>query len=144
MTTTRKQHSPAFKARVAMEAIRGEKTMSQLGSQFKVHPIQINILIGYGMPKSPYHPDNTDEEALEELRERQFGQKLWLVHLGTHEKVIIQDDHLFVNTSFNFFSYTGKDGRRESGALQRGGVAPIRDKFLSAFPEDILERIREG
>jgi transposase-like protein len=41
MTTTRKQHSPAFKARVAIEAIRGEKTLSQLGSQFKVHPIQI-------------------------------------------------------------------------------------------------------
>lgn len=41
MTTTRKQYSPGFKARVALEAIRGEKTLSQLGSQFKVHPIQI-------------------------------------------------------------------------------------------------------
>src|SRR5205814_7644228 len=41
MTTTRKQYSPGFKARVAIEAIRGEKTLSQLGSQFKVHPIQI-------------------------------------------------------------------------------------------------------
>ena len=41
MTTTRKQHSPKFKARVAVEAIRGERTLSQLGSQFKVHPIQI-------------------------------------------------------------------------------------------------------
>src|ERR1700684_4122568 len=41
MTTTRKQYSPAFKARVAIEAIRGEKTLSQLGSQFKVHPMQI-------------------------------------------------------------------------------------------------------
>ena len=41
MTTTRKQHSPKFKARVAVEAIRGEKTVSQLGSQFKVHPIQV-------------------------------------------------------------------------------------------------------
>jgi transposase len=39
--TTRKQYSPKFKARVAMEAIRGEKTLSQLGSQFKVHPMQI-------------------------------------------------------------------------------------------------------
>ena len=41
MTTTRKNYSPKFKARVAVEAIRGEKTLSQLGSQFKVHPIQI-------------------------------------------------------------------------------------------------------
>ena len=42
MTTTRKQYSAAFKARVAIEAIRGEKTLSQLGSHFKVHPIQIS------------------------------------------------------------------------------------------------------
>jgi transposase-like protein len=41
MTTTRKQYNPKFKARVAVEAIRGERTLSQLGSQFKVHPIQI-------------------------------------------------------------------------------------------------------
>jgi transposase-like protein len=41
MTTTRRQYSPKFKARVAIEAIRGDKTLSQLGSQFKVHPIQI-------------------------------------------------------------------------------------------------------
>jgi len=41
MTTTRKQHSPQFKARVVIEAIRGEKTLAQLGSHFKVHPIQI-------------------------------------------------------------------------------------------------------
>jgi transposase-like protein len=41
MTTTRKQHSPQFKARVVIEAIRGQKTLSQLGSHFKVHPIQI-------------------------------------------------------------------------------------------------------
>jgi transposase len=41
MTTTRKQYSPKFKARVALEAIRGEKTLNQLGSQFGVHPVQI-------------------------------------------------------------------------------------------------------
>jgi transposase-like protein len=41
MTTTRKQHSAKFKAQVVLEAIRGEKTLSQLGSQFRVHPIQI-------------------------------------------------------------------------------------------------------
>jgi transposase len=41
MTTTRKTYSPKFKARVAIEALRGEKTLSQLGSQYKVHPMQI-------------------------------------------------------------------------------------------------------
>jgi hypothetical protein len=41
MTTTRKQHSTVLKARVAMETIRGEKTLSQQDSQVKVHPIQI-------------------------------------------------------------------------------------------------------
>lgn len=41
MTATRKQYSAQFKARVATEAIRGEKTLSQLGSQFKLHPMQI-------------------------------------------------------------------------------------------------------
>jgi transposase len=39
--TTRRQYSPTVKARVAVEAIRGEKTLSELGSQFKAHPMQI-------------------------------------------------------------------------------------------------------
>ena len=41
MTTTRKRYSAKFKARVALEAIRGEKTLAQLGTQFQVHPVQI-------------------------------------------------------------------------------------------------------
>jgi transposase-like protein len=41
MTTTRQRHSAKFKARVALEAIRGEKTLNQLGSQYRVHPVQI-------------------------------------------------------------------------------------------------------
>jgi transposase-like protein len=41
MATTRKQYSPKFKAKVAVEAIRGERTLSQLASQFHVHQVQI-------------------------------------------------------------------------------------------------------
>ena len=41
MTTTRKQYSARFKAKVALEAIRGDRTLSQLASQYQVHPVQI-------------------------------------------------------------------------------------------------------
>ncbi len=42
MPKTRKVHSPDFKARVAVDAIRGLKTASELASQYQVHPVQIS------------------------------------------------------------------------------------------------------
>jgi transposase-like protein len=40
-TRKRVVHSAAFKAKVAMAALRGVRTSSQLASQFGVHPVQI-------------------------------------------------------------------------------------------------------
>lgn len=37
----RKKHEPAIKARVALEAIKGEKTAAQIGSEYGVHPTQV-------------------------------------------------------------------------------------------------------
>ena len=37
----RRNHSPAFKAKVALAAVRGEKTLAELSQQFDVHPNQI-------------------------------------------------------------------------------------------------------
>ena len=37
----RRNHSPAFKAKVALAAIKGDRTMVQLAEQFDVHPNQI-------------------------------------------------------------------------------------------------------
>jgi transposase len=37
----RRNHSPAFKAKVALSAVKGEKTLTELARQFDVHPNQI-------------------------------------------------------------------------------------------------------
>ena len=37
----RRNHSPSFKAKVALSAIRGDRTLAELAEQFDVHPNQI-------------------------------------------------------------------------------------------------------
>jgi len=37
----RRTHSPAFRIKVALAAIKGEKTLAELAKQFDVHPNQI-------------------------------------------------------------------------------------------------------
>lgn len=42
MSRKRKQYSPQFKAKVALEALRGQKTTAELASQYEIHPTMIN------------------------------------------------------------------------------------------------------
>ena len=41
MSKGRRKHSPAFNAKVVLEAVKGEETVAQLGARYEVHPGQI-------------------------------------------------------------------------------------------------------
>ena len=41
MTIQRQRHSGEFKAKVVLEALRGERTMNEIAADYGVHPLQI-------------------------------------------------------------------------------------------------------
>jgi transposase len=72
--TKRKQHAPAFKAKVALEAVKGEATVSELASRFGVHPTMIHqwkraLLDGASdvFERGGKRSSEIDEERIKEL-----------------------------------------------------------------------------
>jgi transposase-like protein len=76
----RRRHDAALKARIALEAVKGEKTVAQLASEYGVHPNQIGqwkkkllndlpaLFSGNGSRQ------DKDREELEAELYRQIGQ----------------------------------------------------------------------
>ena len=42
MKAKRRRHQPDFKARVALEALKGLKTIQQIAKEYEVHPVQVS------------------------------------------------------------------------------------------------------
>ena len=42
MKAKRRRHDPEFKARVALEALKGVKSIQQIAKDYQVHPVQVS------------------------------------------------------------------------------------------------------
>ena len=77
ISVMRKTYDAAFKAKVAFEAAKGEKTIAQIASEFSVHPNQIrlwrNHLVGQ-MPELFSSRQPQQEKAREDLEAELFQQ----------------------------------------------------------------------
>ena len=80
MAKERRKHSPSFKAKVALEAVKGELTVAQLAARYEVHPGQIQAwkkaLVGGAANVLGGNQDQgrKDEEALIARLYQQIGQ----------------------------------------------------------------------
>lgn len=77
MKQQRKKHSGAFKAKVALEALKGERTLNELAGQFEIHPTQVvqwkqRLLAG----ASDLFTGGIDRDAVQEaqLRDRLYQE----------------------------------------------------------------------
>src|SRR5207248_9467727 len=81
MSTQRKQYSAEFKARVALEALKGLKTVNEFASTYGVHPTQI----AHGKHRLQQEMSEIfsvrrekrerDQEAFQAQLSRQMGQR---------------------------------------------------------------------
>ena len=73
----RKTHSGAFKAKVALEALKGEKTIAQLSSGYGVHATQINAWKQHAREKLSElfgRPSGLDDQRREAEQDRLYQQ----------------------------------------------------------------------
>jgi transposase-like protein len=78
MTKQPKSFSPQEKSQVALAAIKGEKTMAQIGSDYRVHPTQIGLWKKQALDRLPdIFKDNRRKEKHQETEYREQLDNLY-------------------------------------------------------------------
>ena len=111
MHRLRRQHDAVVKARVALEAIKGEKTIAQIAGEYGIHPNQIRlwrdrVLAALPAGFSRGVAKGEKDQALEEELFRQIGRlkvekrlarkKISAAPLGTRRILIEAEDEISV------------------------------------------------
>jgi len=80
MSRKQRRHSPEFKSKVALAAIKGLKTSSELASEYQVHPTQITnwkkqlLLVIKDAFNQPHKGSHETDEALTASLYEQIGR----------------------------------------------------------------------
>ena len=80
MKKHRRKHSAEFKARVALEAIKGLKTLSEIAREYEIHPVMVGKWKSEMLDRLPELFDgnasakNRDTEKEQEKLHRKVGQ----------------------------------------------------------------------
>lgn len=80
MRRKRRNHSSAFKAKVALAAVKGERTMAELSEQFDVHPNQIQDWRRRLLQEA----DTVSTEGIHPIVGRASFRATWNMPLATH------------------------------------------------------------
>jgi transposase-like protein len=74
MSAMRKRYTPAFKAKVVLEALKEEKTIGEIASEYGVHPTQIRGWTAQAIAELPrvFENDQKAARVVEAIHEREL------------------------------------------------------------------------